>query len=77
MASPPQAIIRRFPEKRSAIEIRLRQSRDFLAMCEDYEDAIRALAAWESSTAAEAPRRARDYRAILTELEAEILANLG
>ena len=75
MASNIAAIVNRFPLRE--LEIRRRCARDpnFLEICEDYGEALQALRHWEGAGPAGATR-AVDYRRIIEELEADILARL-
>ena len=65
----------RFPLRE--LEIRRQSARDpkFEEICRDYDEALMALRRWEGAGPAGATR-AEDYRRILEELEAEILAIL-
>ena len=75
MASNIAAIVTRFPLRE--LEIRRRCARDpnFAEICEDYGEALQALRHWEGAGPAGATR-AEEYRQMLEELEAEILAIL-
>ena len=48
---------------------------EFRSVCDDYGDVQRALEHWQAAGQA-APERVAEYREILEELEAEVLANL-
>jgi len=76
MASNIAAVVARFPLRE--LEIRRRCARDprFREICEDYGEAVAALRHWEGAGSAGATR-AEDYRRILNELEAQILAILA
>ena len=70
-----ETLVRRFPQHAATI-CRLRgQDASFRSICEDYGEAQRALKHWEAAAPA-APERVAEYRQILSELEAEVLAVL-
>ena len=75
MASNIAAIVNRFPLRE--LETRRRCARDpnFVEVCEHYGEALQALRHWEGAGPAGAAR-AEEYRQILEELEAEMLAIL-
>jgi hypothetical protein len=70
-----ETLARRFPQH--AAMIRRLQAHDagFRSICSDYGEARRALEYWQAAGPA-APERAAEYRQIVSELEAEILAIL-
>ncbi len=75
MASYIAAVVTRFPLRE--LEIRRQCARDpkFVESCEDYDEALQAVRRWEAAGPAGATQ-VKDYRRILEELEAEILAIL-
>jgi hypothetical protein len=75
-AGATDALARRFPER--ALKIGRLQAEDasFRAICEDYDEARRALAYWLSAGQA-GDTRAEEYRRIVAELEAEASAALS
>ena len=68
-------LARRFPQYASKIRRLRARDPDFRSICDDYDDARRALKHWEAAGQA-APERAAEYREILKELEDEVLAIL-
>ncbi|WP_246737542.1 hypothetical protein [Nordella sp. HKS 07] len=75
MASNIAVIVTRFPLRE--LEIRRRCARDpkFAEICEDYAEAWQAFQRWKGAGPA-GVTKANDYRQMLEELEAEILAIL-
>lgn len=69
-------ILGRFRELQ--VEIQAAAIRDvrFRALCEDYEAAADALEFWSKSTDARSLKMIREYRRLLTELEAEVFAQV-
>jgi hypothetical protein len=65
----------RFPQHASKIRRLQARNPDFRSICDDYEDAWRALKHWEAAGDA-AHERVAEYRQILKELEGEVLAIL-
>ena len=70
-----EALARRFPQHASKIRRLHARDPDFRSICDDYGLAQRALKHWEAAGQA-APERVEEYRQILKELEAEVLAIL-
>jgi hypothetical protein len=70
-----EVLASRFPQH--AWSIRRLQARDpgFCSICDDYGAAQRALKHWEAADQV-APERVAEYRQIVAELEAEVLAIL-
>ena len=66
-------LARRFPQYASKIRRLRTRDPDFRSICDDYDDARRALKHWQAAGQAE---RAAEYREILKELEEEVLAIL-
>jgi len=74
-----RAIVTRLPDRE--LEIRRLTARDpqFRAICHDYQEAAAALHRWRQAAATGRQPdelQVRDYERLLTELEAEILAEL-
>lgn len=73
MLSPDiAAVTQRFEAHAFAIRRLHAADPEFRAVCEDYAEAVGALALWRQDEA-----RAEDYRLMVAELEAEILSLLG
>jgi hypothetical protein len=70
-----EALVRRFPDHAQRIRRLEAEDANFRAICEDYDDALRALEYWravdQSSRA-----KAEEYRRLVAELEEEALAAL-
>jgi len=64
-----------FPDRSLTIGRLLRDDPDFRELCDDYEDATSALNFWLSPPG-RSETRARGYRELVVELEAEIEATL-
>jgi hypothetical protein len=75
MSDEIEALACRFPQHASAIRRLHARDPDFRSICDDYDDAQRALKHWEAAGRA-APERVAEYREILKELEEEALAIL-
>jgi hypothetical protein len=75
MGGEIETLARRFPQHASKIRRLRAHDPDFRSICDDYDDARRALKHWQAAGQA-APERVAEYREILTELEAEALAIL-
>jgi hypothetical protein len=75
MSDEIRPLARRFPQHASKIRRLQARDPDFRSICDDYDDAQRALKHWEAAGQA-APERVAEYRQILAELEAEALAIL-
>jgi hypothetical protein len=73
MGDENEALARRFPQHASKIRRLRARDPDFRSICDDYDDAQRALKHWEAASQA-APERVAEYRQIVEELEAEALA---
>jgi hypothetical protein len=69
------ALVRRFPEHACSIRRLGAANATFRAVCEDYADALRALAHWQDADQS-AQQRAEEYRRMIKELEDEALAAL-
>jgi hypothetical protein len=68
-------LARRFPQYASKIRQLRARDPDFRSICDDYDDARRALKHWEAAGQA-ASERVAEYQEILKELEEEALAIL-
>ena len=66
-------ILKRFPEKIHTLTVLMAEIPEFLAVCEDYEACVEALRYWAQSNEPEAEARTQEYRALVQELEAEII----
>jgi uncharacterized protein YdcH (DUF465 family) len=75
MSDGIEALARRFPQHASSIRRLHARDSCFRSICDDYDEAQRALKYWEAAGQA-APGRAEEYREIVKELEAEVLAIL-
>jgi hypothetical protein len=69
-------ILGRFPELRAEIQKAALQDTRFRTLCEDYGIGVKAFKFWSNSADARATRMTDEYRTLLDELEAEILAEL-
>jgi hypothetical protein len=72
MSNGIEALARRFPQHASKIRRLQARNPNFRSICDDYDDAQRALKHWEAAGQA-APERVVEYREIVAELEAEAL----
>jgi hypothetical protein len=68
-------LLARFPERELAIRRLFARDARFKEVCEDYEDASKALRHWEAAGSS-GEAKAEDYRRIVAELEADVLAYL-
>jgi hypothetical protein len=75
-ADATDALARRFPERAWRIGRLQAEDASFRAICEDYDEARRALAYWLAAGRA-GETRAEEYRQIVAELEAEASAALS
>jgi hypothetical protein len=71
----PTAAVARFPDRE--LEIRRLHARDadFREVCEDYEEAMKALQYWQAPGHSD-KAKAEDYRQLVAEFETELLAKL-
>jgi hypothetical protein len=65
-------LIGRFPQHELSIHRLYASSADFRAICEDYEEALRALRYWQAACG-DADAKVLEYREFVKELETEIL----
>jgi hypothetical protein len=75
MTDEIEALACRFPQHASKIRRLQARDPDFRSICDDYGEAQRALQYWEAVGQA-APGRVEEYREMVKELEAEVLAIL-
>lgn len=68
-------IVGRFPRRELDIHRRCARDPQFLAICSDYEEAMRALIRWQDQ-GTETDPRIREYTDFLHEIETEILLHL-
>jgi hypothetical protein len=66
-------VLKRFPDRKDTVKRLFKESENFKAVCEDYQECAKALYHWDRSDSEEAPLRKSEYSALLQELEAEIL----
>jgi len=66
----------RFARRDDAIEQAFASSESFRGLCRDYLACATVLARWQESDSPEAPARAEEYGALLSELETEIQIRL-
>ena len=66
-------LVTRWPHRELSIRRLFTKSADFRTICEDYEEALRALQRWQ---AAGSDGKAEEYRSLAAEIEAEILRML-
>jgi len=70
------AAIRRFPDRRRAIEELALQSENFRLLCSDLADAETALEGWERSPSPVRDERCMEYRTLIAGLATEIRETL-
>jgi hypothetical protein len=70
-----ESLVRRFPERASAIRRLGARDPNFRSICRDFAEVQRALQHWAAARPA-APERVAEYRQSLEELEAEALTAL-
>ena len=66
----------RFPDKKHSIDLLMTEDPEFLALCEDYDICVDAVRYWAKSKDPEAETRVIEYRALILELEDEIIQAL-
>jgi hypothetical protein len=76
MSEKSRSIVERFPDLAYAIKQYSSDNRFFRGLCEDYGEAVEALRYWGASNGPQASRRAEEYRALVAELEREVLYEL-
>lgn len=67
------SILKRFPEKSHTLTLVMAEDPEFLALCEDYDACIEARRYWARSNEPEAAARINEYKALVRELEEEII----
>jgi hypothetical protein len=77
MPTAGRHIIARLHQMRIQVGARTVLDGNFLTLCEDYDAAVEALKHWEQSSAGEAGVRADEYRTLISDLEKEILQEMG
>jgi hypothetical protein len=70
------ATVQRFPDRELEIRRLCARDPDFLTVCEDLDDALKACGHWQTM-GARAAGRAEEYRVFAEELAAEILSALN
>lgn len=71
------SILHRFPEKRHIIESLMAEDSEFVAICEDYTDCMKAFQYWACSEEPEAQTRVNEYGELIEALEEEILQDIA
>jgi hypothetical protein len=67
------SILDRFPDKSEILIALMARNSEFLGMCEDHEECMKALRYWARSNEPDANGRAREYRDLVRQLEKEIV----
>ena len=75
MSPPSRPWSDRFPDRARSIRRLYATHQDFRAICEDYEEALRALEYWQVADRS-CQQRATEYRELVKELGDEALAAL-
>jgi hypothetical protein len=70
-------VLDQMPEYRYLIRERMRVNQEFLLLCEDFGEAFEALQHWKVSTDVRQAKRVEEFRGLVDDLAAEILAVLG
>ena len=70
-------MMQKFPEYKRVIQHLSKINDEFLTLCEDYRVCVEALRYWNISESDQATLRAREYQALLKELEDEIMLMMG
>lgn len=70
-------VLDQLSQHRSALCERMMVDREFRSLCEDYGDALEALRRWEACSDRHQAARVTEFRCLLSELESEILRELG
>jgi hypothetical protein len=70
-----EALVRRFPDHARSIRRLQADDATFRAICEDYAEALRALAYWQAADRS-SQQKAEEYRRLVEELEEEALEAL-
>ena len=69
-------IMKRFPDRKSALRQKYRSSESFQSLCSNYQKCTKALDHWAKSEHEEAANRHLEYATLLQELELEIIQSL-
>ena len=69
----PSLLVQRFPDHWGQILEVCAGNEQFLGLCRDYEDAVRAARRWQTERNEEARQRAREYVDLAGQLERELL----
>lgn len=70
-------LFKRFPDRKQTIKALFEKSESFQTLCDDYRQCDEALRHWSRSSDEDASARMREYKALLWELEEEILQNVN
>ncbi|GAU83199.1 hypothetical protein BIWAKO_03123 [Bosea sp. BIWAKO-01] len=70
-------LLLRWPERRAELRERFARDSGFAELCEAYEAACEAEAYWTKSTLPVGPARAREYEALVSATEQDILIRLA
>jgi uncharacterized protein YdcH (DUF465 family) len=62
-----------FPDQNHAIDLLMAEDPEFLSLCEDHDDCVNVIHYWVNSKEPEAEARVREYRALVRDLEEEII----
>jgi len=76
MSDKARYVVERFPDLAYAIKQYSADNRFFHGLCEDYGEAVETLRRWETSDGPHASERAEACRALIVDLEREILSEL-
>jgi hypothetical protein len=71
------SLFERFPDRKETIKALFEKNESFQTLCDDYRQCAEALRYWNRSSDEDAPARMREYKALLRELEEEILQNVN
>lgn len=70
-------VLERLPQHGQAIRQRMMVDREFRSLCDDYDDALDALRRWQASEDRHREERVDEFRALVGDLEQEILRELA
>jgi hypothetical protein len=70
-------VFERFPQRKETIKALFKNNESFETLCEGYNRCAEARQHWNQSLDEDAPARRHEYRALLRELEEEILQNVN
>ena len=77
MSARLTAALRRFAGRGLRLEQEILKNPDFRSLCEDYGEAVDALAHWSKSVHPQSAQRVAEYERLVGELEQEIETYLG